>query len=152
MTEQALILISNLTLYHFILLFLNLPDYIFAELVLNVEHNLFQHDYNGTELKTCLSKIDCGYRPQATFSNSSTSDIDAFSVLHPRPLRSARQGSVSIAPPQSALRYFARGVALLGFVRFLRGYYMVIATKRSRVAQLGSHAIYKVCFAHFLLY
>ena len=107
-------------------------------------HYILQLDYNGTELRARLAKIESGYRPQASSTNASISDIDAFSVLHPRPSRSARQGSDPNASHQSSLRYFAKGVALLGFVRFLRGYYMVIATKRARVAQLGPHAIYRV--------
>ena len=33
---------------------------------------------------------------------------------------------------------------LAGFVRFLEGYYMVLITKRRKVAQLGCHTIYKI--------
>jgi len=32
----------------------------------------------------------------------------------------------------------------VGFVRFLEGYYMVLITKRRRVALLGSHTIFKI--------
>ncbi|RWS18050.1 hypothetical protein B4U79_03976 [Dinothrombium tinctorium] len=33
---------------------------------------------------------------------------------------------------------------IFGFVRFLEGYYMILITKRRRIAQMGSHAIYKI--------
>ena len=31
-----------------------------------------------------------------------------------------------------------------GFVRFLEGYYIVLITKRRRVADIGGHSIYKI--------
>ncbi|KMR04853.1 polyphosphoinositide phosphatase [Lasius niger] len=34
--------------------------------------------------------------------------------------------------------------ALLGFVRFLEGYYIILVTKRRRVAVIGHHTIYKI--------
>ena len=34
--------------------------------------------------------------------------------------------------------------AIAGFVRFLEGYYVVLITKRRRVALIGSHTIYKI--------
>jgi len=33
---------------------------------------------------------------------------------------------------------------LVGFVRFLEGYYMVLITKRRRVALIGCHTIFKI--------
>ena len=33
---------------------------------------------------------------------------------------------------------------LVGFVRFLEGYYMVLITKRRRVALIGSHTVFKI--------
>ena len=33
---------------------------------------------------------------------------------------------------------------LVGFVRFLHGYYLILVTKRSKVASIGHHSIYKV--------
>ncbi|KAL6438360.1 hypothetical protein ACFW04_004485 [Cataglyphis niger] len=37
-----------------------------------------------------------------------------------------------------------RALALLGFVRFLEGYYIILVTKRRRVAVIGHHTIYKI--------
>lgn len=33
---------------------------------------------------------------------------------------------------------------LTGFVRFLEGYYIVLITKRRKMADIGGHAIYKI--------
>lgn len=33
---------------------------------------------------------------------------------------------------------------VLGFVRFLEGYYIVLITKRRKMADIGGHAIYKI--------
>lgn len=38
----------------------------------------------------------------------------------------------------------ANAKGILGFVRFMEGYYMIVITKSSRVAQLGMHFIYKI--------
>ena len=35
-------------------------------------------------------------------------------------------------------------LGLTGFVKFLEGYYIVLITKRRRVALIGSHTIYKI--------
>lgn len=35
-------------------------------------------------------------------------------------------------------------VSLTGFVRFLEGYYIVLITKRRKVADIGGHSIYKI--------
>ena len=32
--------------------------------------------------------------------------------------------------------------ALMGFIRFLKGYYVIMVTKRKRVAKIGQHSIY----------
>ena len=34
--------------------------------------------------------------------------------------------------------------AVLGFIRFLKGYYLVLVTGRKRVAKIGRHSIYSV--------
>lgn len=34
--------------------------------------------------------------------------------------------------------------AILGFVRLLEGYYLILVTKRRRVAQIGHHVVYKI--------
>lgn len=33
---------------------------------------------------------------------------------------------------------------ILGFIRFLEGYYIILVTKRRKIAVIGSHSIYKI--------
>lgn len=33
---------------------------------------------------------------------------------------------------------------LLGFVRFMEGYYIILITKRRKMADIGGHSIYKI--------
>ncbi|GAB1604859.1 polyphosphoinositide phosphatase-like [Argonauta hians] len=54
-----------------------------------------------------------------------------------RPLSSILKGGSGLYKSESAF-----GIA--GFVRFLEGYYMILITKRRRVALIGPHTIYKV--------
>ena len=42
------------------------------------------------------------------------------------------------------LKKLLMAFGLLGFVRFTQGYYMVLITRRRKVAQIGGHIIYKV--------
>lgn len=42
------------------------------------------------------------------------------------------------------LKKLLMAFGLLGFVRFTQGYYMVLVTRRRKVAQIGGHIIYKV--------
>ncbi|XP_015787789.1 polyphosphoinositide phosphatase-like [Tetranychus urticae] len=44
--------------------------------------------------------------------------------------------------PQTPNRISAYGI--FGFVRFLEGYYMILITKRRKIAQIGHHNIYKI--------
>eukprot|EP00754_Rhynchopus_humris_P017260 Rhum_TRINITY_DN14550_c19_g1::Rhum_TRINITY_DN14550_c19_g1_i1::g.97258::m.97258 len=41
-------------------------------------------------------------------------------------------------------RHMTTGYGILGFVRFTKGYNLVMITKRAKVAQLGPHAIYEI--------
>jgi hypothetical protein len=36
------------------------------------------------------------------------------------------------------------GYGIFGFVRFLAGYYMIVITKRRKVALIGAHVIYRI--------
>ncbi|XP_054163956.1 polyphosphoinositide phosphatase-like [Oppia nitens] len=45
---------------------------------------------------------------------------------------------------QSSLNRTISAFGIVGFVRFLEGYYLILITKRRRVAQLGHHSIYKI--------
>ena len=37
-----------------------------------------------------------------------------------------------------------RSYGLLGFIRFLKGFYIVMITEKKKIAQIGRHNIYKI--------
>lgn len=45
---------------------------------------------------------------------------------------------------QERVRLYKGFLLLTGFVRFLEGYYIVLITKRRKVADIGGHSIYKI--------
>lgn len=49
------------------------------------------------------------------------------------------------SPRMPQLKKLLMAFGLLGFVKFTQGYYMVLITRRRKVAQIGGHIIYKVC-------
>lgn len=51
-------------------------------------------------------------------------------------------GNQNFIDPNGGLKVSAFG--LIGFVRFLEGYYIILITKRRRVAVIGNHTIYKI--------
>lgn len=44
----------------------------------------------------------------------------------------------------STLSLLVMVVLMVGFVRFMEGYYMILVKSRLKVAMIGSHTIYKV--------
>lgn len=54
------------------------------------------------------------------------------------------QGNRKGKSTQSALKRSISAFGVLGFVRFLEGYFLILITKRRRVAQIGHHVLYKV--------
>ena len=42
------------------------------------------------------------------------------------------------------VRRVPKAHAILGFIRFLKGYYLVLVTKRKRVGKISYHSIYQV--------
>lgn len=51
---------------------------------------------------------------------------------------------------QAGLSRTVSAFGIVGFVRFLEGYYIILVTKRRKVAILGLHTIYKVRIVFFL--
>jgi len=45
---------------------------------------------------------------------------------------------------QSGFHFLAQSSGLLGFIRFLSGYYMLLISKKSEVAIIGGHKIYHI--------
>jgi len=71
-------------------------------------------EYSRKEIRDLLQMIDVGNR-----------------------LRVTQKGSIGLKRTVSAF-------GIVGFVRFLEGYYMVLITKRRRVALIGGHTIFKI--------
>jgi len=74
-------------------------------------------EYNQKQIRTLLQMIDVGNRPRT----SRTYD-KGISGLHHR-------GSA---------------FGIVGFVKFLEGYYLILISKRRRVALIGGHTLYKI--------
>ncbi|XP_061602667.1 polyphosphoinositide phosphatase isoform X2 [Cololabis saira] len=73
-----------------------------------------KHVYNQLEVRELLGRLDLGNRTKI-----------------------GQKGSSGLSRAVSA-------VGIVGFVRFLEGYYIVLITKRRRMADIGGHSIYKI--------
>ena len=74
-------------------------------------------EYNRWEIRDLLNRIDVGNRPKS--------------------LKAYEKGSFGLTQ-----RCTAYGI--LGFIRFLEGHYIILISKRRKVALIGGHAIYKI--------
>ena len=63
-----------------------------------------------------------------------------------RLLRTLREGNKSIG----GLTLVGKAYGIVGFIRFLEGYYMILVTKRSPVGSIGGHFIYKIDDTSFI--
>ncbi|RHY31579.1 hypothetical protein DYB32_003361 [Aphanomyces invadans] len=63
--------------------------------------------------------------------------------------RSLSSSSSSSASPIGLVRAFA-AVAIVGFVKFLQGYYLVLATQRRKIGCIGGHFIYAIQSVQYL--
>ncbi|XP_035613612.1 polyphosphoinositide phosphatase [Oncorhynchus keta] len=73
-----------------------------------------KHVYNQQELRELLGRLDLGNRTKM-----------------------GQKGSSGLSRAVSAY-------GIVGFVRFLEGYYLVLITKRRKMADIGGHSIYKI--------
>ena len=86
-----------------------------GKLYINPSHSLFpQVEYSQRQIKELLSMINEGNRAQF----------------------GQRQ--------MSGLARTVSAFGIVGFIRFLEGYYIILVTKRRKVAVIGLHTIYKV--------
>ncbi len=44
----------------------------------------------------------------------------------------------------SKIKKYLHSYYWLGFIKFLEGYYMIVITRRSQVARIGYHRVYKI--------
>lgn len=56
----------------------------------------------------------------------------------------AAAGSISTKSGASNLAKTISAFGILGFIRFLEGYYIILITRRRKIATIGHHAIYKI--------
>ncbi|MED6236779.1 phosphatidylinositol-3,5-bisphosphate 5-phosphatase, partial [Ataeniobius toweri] len=73
-----------------------------------------KHMYNHQEVRELLGRLDLGNRTKM-----------------------GQKGSSGLSRAVSAF-------GIVGFVRFLEGYYIVLITKRRKMADIGGHSIYKI--------
>uniref|UniRef100_A0A4W6DDG8 FIG4 phosphoinositide 5-phosphatase n=1 Tax=Lates calcarifer TaxID=8187 RepID=A0A4W6DDG8_LATCA len=73
-----------------------------------------KHVYNQQEVRELLGRLDLGNRTKI-----------------------GQKGSSGLSRAVSAF-------GMVGFVRFLEGYYIVLITKRRKMADIGGHSIYKI--------
>jgi len=56
----------------------------------------------------------------------------------------AKASSVSAALNQTMTEILSNGSGILGFIKFLKGYYLLMITQKKKVAKIGLHNIYKI--------
>ncbi|XP_076673336.1 polyphosphoinositide phosphatase FIG4 isoform X3 [Andrena cerasifolii] len=129
-----------------------------------------KREYTQDEIKDLVNMIDMGNRTRAGQRNNIggvARVVSAFGIVGSIYKESAPDNGVSEEaghqesqkplhkPTQTKFTWktmwqrdcFPRLVpafGLLGFVRFLEGYYIILVTKRRRVAVIGHHTIYKI--------
>ncbi|XP_078036879.1 polyphosphoinositide phosphatase FIG4 isoform X1 [Augochlora pura] len=129
-----------------------------------------KREYNQDEIKDLVKMIDMGNRTRAGQRNNISGvarAVSAFGIVGSNYKESTPDNGVSEEsehqesqkplhkPTQTKFTWktmwqresFPRLVpafGLLGFVRFLEGYYIILVTKRRRVAVIGHHTIYKI--------
>ncbi|VDP09120.1 unnamed protein product [Schistosoma mattheei] len=75
-------------------------------------------------------------------------------LSNPKDLQQAAASALFTGSSKRSLVLVTKCYGVVGVVRFLRGYYLILITKYSVVAQLGEHQICKVStrFKRFLVF
>ncbi|VDO12023.1 unnamed protein product [Rodentolepis nana] len=92
--------------------------------------------YSETELTLFLQSIKSG-SPVNRDPSCGTDESDPSLLIANSP------SQVSVGTHRT-LNKSLNGVALLGFIRFLFGYYLIVVTQSREVARIGEHRIYKI--------
>ncbi|KOC69018.1 Polyphosphoinositide phosphatase [Habropoda laboriosa] len=129
-----------------------------------------KREYTQDEIKDLVNEINMGNRTRVGQRNNSggvARIISAFGIVGSIYKESTSDNGVSKEcehqesqkplhkPTQTKFTWntmwqrdtfprLVRAFGLLGFVRFLEGYYIIMVTKRRRVAVIGHHTIYKI--------
>ena len=78
--------------------------------------------------------IDFGNRPRQRNNLGFTKTVSAFGIA----------GKLHTWKKAVEFQVSKSYVIVIGFVRFLEGYYIVLITKRRRIGVIGFHTIYKI--------
>ncbi|VUZ54943.1 unnamed protein product [Hymenolepis diminuta] len=101
-----------------------------------IKINTCSQTYTGAELTSFLQSVKTG----SAVNRSPSSGIDQSD---PNVLISHIPSAVSVGIHQP-LNKSLTGVGLIGFIRFLFGYYLIVVTQHREVARIGEHRIYKI--------
>ncbi|KAF2363948.1 SAC domain [Trinorchestia longiramus] len=93
---------------------------------------------NATQTKFRVLKIDRTEPEKLIITD------DKVLYSHSEIKRLLQDHSKVDAAPGSKLTRTTSAFGVVGFVRFLLGYYMILVTKRRKVASVGLHSIYKI--------
>ncbi|KAM3183565.1 hypothetical protein ACTXT7_010097 [Hymenolepis weldensis] len=101
-----------------------------------IKINTGSQTYTGAEITSFLQSVKAG----STVNRSPSSGIDQSD---PNVMISHIPPAVSVGIHQP-LNKSLTGVGLVGFIRFLFGYYLIVVTQHREVARIGEHRIYKI--------
>ncbi|CAH8682244.1 unnamed protein product [Schistosoma rodhaini] len=110
------------------------------------------HIYSKSELARILHAIQATSRHRSQehlpkideTSSISNSNISDDMPSNPKDLQQAAASALFTGSSKRSLVLVTKCYGVVGVVRFLRGYYLILITKYSVVAQLGEHQICKV--------
>ncbi|KAK3098640.1 hypothetical protein FSP39_021482 [Pinctada imbricata] len=98
---------------------------------------------NSTETKFRVLKID-RTEPRELTIHDDKIDYSKTQIRHLLTMIKSGNTNRESKKTDSSLIRSVSAFGMLGFVRFLEGYYMVMITKRRKVALIGPHVIYKI--------
>lgn len=92
------------------------------------------------------SSSDCVSNSEAQYVGSAND----YPPQSPRELQQAAASALQSGTVEPSLVLSIKCDGVVGVVRFLRGYYLILITKSRLIAQIGEHKIYKVGLLNYL--
>ncbi|KAJ1372607.1 hypothetical protein KIN20_034800 [Parelaphostrongylus tenuis] len=97
------------------------------------------------DTKTLLTgEPECDYTKEEILELLATVTESNFVISQSSEIKATGRSSSSKGSPQTIIERVSNAFGVLGVVRFLEGYYIIIVTKANIVATLGYHYIYKI--------
>uniref|UniRef100_H2YYI1 SAC domain-containing protein n=1 Tax=Ciona savignyi TaxID=51511 RepID=H2YYI1_CIOSA len=112
--------------------------------VYKTHSNYYVIGSNNSETKFRILKID---RTEPLQLNITDDRVDYTASEISDILSRLQMGNNSTLMNKSQKRELPesyKGFGIVGFIRFMEGYYLILITKRSKVAEIGGHSIYKI--------